>query len=123
MSAAMSNAELARTLFDSEQTLRKAAPLRSHRPGLTLADAYAIQREVDGLREAAGQQPIGWKIGLASREFRARMGASEPFWARMYSGRVHDSGATLDLSRYHQARFEPELGLVLGADLAVECPL
>ncbi|MGH9176001.1 MAG: 2-keto-4-pentenoate hydratase, partial [Vicinamibacterales bacterium] len=117
MSETMSNADLARALFDAEQTVRKAAPLRSHRPGLTLADSYAIQREVDALREATGQQPIGWKIGLASREFMARMGASEPFWARMYSSRVHDSGATLDLSRYHHARFEPELGLILGVDL------
>lgn len=118
MNADTSVAALARSLFEAEQMLRKAEPLRSVRPDLTVADAYAIQREVDRLREAAGERPIGWKIGLASREFMARVGATEPFWARMYSGRVYDNGATLDLSRYFRAQFEPELALVLGADLA-----
>jgi 2-oxo-hept-3-ene-1,7-dioate hydratase len=118
MSGETSNAALARSLYESERTVRKAPALRSRRPDLTLADAYLIQREVDALREAAGERPIGWKIGLASREFMARMGASEPFWARMYSGRVFDNGAVIEMDRYHHARFEPELGLVLGSDLA-----
>ena len=118
MHADTSDAALARSLYEAEQTLRKAEPLRSRRPDLTLADAYAIQREVDALRTAAGAQPFGWKIGLASRTFMASVGADEPFWARTFTGKIFDSPATLDLSNYFRARFEPELGLVLGVDLA-----
>lgn len=117
MSADTSNAALARTLYEAEQTLQKADPVRAARPDLTLSDAYAIQREVDALRIAAGEQPFGWKIGLASRAFMARVGAEEPFWARTFSAKVMDSPATLDLSRWFRAQFEPELALVLGADL------
>lgn len=118
MSADTSNAALARSLFEAEQTLRKAEPLHASRPNLTKSEAYAIQREVDKLREAAGAEATGWKIGLASRAFMARVGADEPFWARTYSGKVFDSPATIDLSGWFRAQFEPELGLVLGADLA-----
>ena len=117
MNADASDVALARSLFEAEQRLRKAAPLRSIRPDLTMEGAYAIQREVDTLREAAGEQPIGWKIGLASRAFMARVGADEPFWARTFSGKIFDSPAILDLSRWFRAQFEPELALVLGADL------
>jgi 2-keto-4-pentenoate hydratase len=117
MSEGTGNTALAQSLFDAEQTLRKAEPLRSRRPELTLAEAYAIQREVDAARTAAGAQPFGWKIGLASRAFMERVGADEPFWARTYSEKVVDSPATLDLSRWFRAQFEPELGLVLGRDL------
>ena len=118
MSMDTSDAALARSLFEAEQTLRKAEPLHSSRPGLTKREAYAIQREVDKLREGAGAAPTGWKIGLASRAFMARVGADEPFWARTYSGKVFDSPATIDLSNWFRAQFEPELGLVLGEDLA-----
>ena len=118
MSVDTSDAGLARGLFEAEQTMRKAAPVLSIRPDLTLELAYAIQREVDALRMAAGAQPLGWKIGLASREFMARVGADEPFWARTFSGKVFDSPATLELSGWFRAQFEPELALVLGADLA-----
>jgi 2-keto-4-pentenoate hydratase len=118
MNTDTSDAALARFLFDAEQTLRKAKPLHLSRPNLTKAEAYAIQREVDKLREGAGAKPTGWKIGLASRAFMARVGADEPFWARTYSGKVFDSPAMIDLSRWFRAQFEPELGLVLGAELA-----
>lgn len=118
MSADTSDAALARSLYDAERTMRAAEPLRSLRPDLTLAGAYTIQREVDALRSAAGETPLGWKIGLASRAFMARVGADEPFWARTFSGKVFDSPATLDLSGWFRAQFEPELALVLGVDLA-----
>jgi 2-keto-4-pentenoate hydratase len=118
MTADTSDAGLARSLYDAEQTLRKAEPLHTSRPGLTKDDAYAIQREVDALRIAAGAEPTGWKIGLASRAFMAQMGADEPFWSRTFSGKVYDSPATIDLSGWFRAQFEPELGLVLGVDLA-----
>ncbi|HYI14923.1 MAG TPA: fumarylacetoacetate hydrolase family protein [Thermomicrobiales bacterium] len=118
MSVESSAAALARSLFEAEQTLRKAEPLHSSRPNLTKAESYAIQREVDKLREDAGARPTGWKIGLASRAFMARVGADEPFWARTYSGKVFESPATIDLNTWFRAQFEPELGLVLGTDLA-----
>lgn len=118
MSTGISDTSLAQSLLEAEQSMRQAEPLRSRRPELTLTGAYAIQREADALRVAAGEAPFGWKIGLASREFMARVGAEEPFWARAFSSRVVDSPATLDLSRWFRAQFEPELALVLGADLA-----
>ena len=118
MSADISDSALARSLYGAEQTLRKAEPMLSRRPDLTLAGAYAIQREVDDLRIATGAEPIGWKIGLASRAFMERVGAEEPFWARIFEGRIFDSPAEIDLSRYFRAQFEPELALVLGRDLA-----
>jgi len=118
MSARADFAALAQSLYDAEQTGQATQAMLTQQPDLTLTDAYAVQREVDALRVAGGASPFGWKIGLASRAFMERVGADEPFWARTFSDRIFDSPATIDLSGWHNARFEPELALVLGADLA-----
>jgi 2-keto-4-pentenoate hydratase len=118
MTVHIEHAALARRLWEAEQALTRARPLLADQPDLSIADAYRVQREVDELRLAAGDTPIGRKIGLASRELLARVGAREPFWARVFAGRRFSSGVTLDLGRYFQVLLEPEIALVLGADLA-----
>lgn len=108
---------LARQLWDAERTLTASPPLRDMVPGLSISDAYAVQREVTRLRLEFGQRPVGRKIGLASTELLARAGEAEPFWAWCFEERRIANGATIDSSRYFFPRLEAEIALVLGADI------
>ncbi|MDH2239410.1 hypothetical protein N5K27_24155 [Pigmentiphaga sp. GD03639] len=43
-----------------------------------LATAYAIQRALLGLRLAAGERVVGWKLGYTSEVMRRQMGIARP---------------------------------------------
>jgi len=109
--------ELARQLFEGEQSLTPGRRLRATLPDLTADIAYAIQRELDRLRVEHGDEAMGRKIGLASLELQARGGGTEPFWAHVFRSRYAESGATIEHARYLRLRVEPELAVVLGEDL------
>ena len=50
-----------------------------------LATAYAIQRALLGLRLAAGERVVGWKLGYTSEVMRRQMGVR----VRVMAARVH----------------------------------
>ena len=87
----------------------------AEQPPLDLRTAYAVQRELTGLRTARGAHRIGVKLGYTSQAMREQMGVDEPNHGplldtmRITDGRVPDTAV--------QPRIEPEIALVLGADL------
>ena len=88
----------------------------AEQPPLDLRTAYAVQRELTGLRTARGAHRIGVKLGYTSQAMREQMGVDEPNHGplldtmRITDGRVPGTAV--------QPRIEPEIALVLGADLA-----
>ena len=112
---------LAESLWDAERTGRPARRLGALMPGLSITDAYFIRREVDLMRMAHGSVPVGRKIGLASRELLERSGAAEPYWAYIFNSGQARNGATLDLRGLRRPLLEPEIAVVLGADLDQPC--
>ena len=54
------------------------APLTEDDAGLTLEQAYAIQREVERALVARGERVIGWKVGFTSAALQESFGVSEP---------------------------------------------
>jgi 2-keto-4-pentenoate hydratase len=109
--------ELAAALWDAERTRTPTQPLRERVAGFAVDDAYAVQFEVAALRQAAGARAIGRKVGLASRAFLQRVGASEPFWAFVHDSGQYEDGASVPVSAFIRPRLEVELALVLGTDL------
>jgi 2-keto-4-pentenoate hydratase len=77
---------------------------------LGLDEAYAIQ----GAR-AAGRELKGYKLGLVSPAKQAQMGLDEPFHGGVFADMVHSG--TVDLAAFIQPKVEPEVALVLGADV------
>ncbi len=59
--------ECARRLHEAEKTRSQIRQFSLEWPGLTIADAYAIQREWVRLKLAEGRKLKGHKIGLTSR--------------------------------------------------------
>lgn len=94
-----------------------AGRLSDEFPGMDVADAYAIQAKVADARRAAGDQVIGYKIGLTSKAMQDAVGIDEPDYGHLFaSHRFHD-GAAIPVGRLHAPRIEVELAFVLDRPL------
>ena len=86
--------------------------------GLTEADGYAIQSAL--LARLSGDQPIarvGYKIGCTNAAARGLLNADHPFHGTLLADRCYASPAQLGSNQFNTLGIEPELALVLGADL------
>ena len=81
-----------------------------------LAAAYAIQRALLGLRLAAGEHVVGWKLGYTSRVMREQMGIDEPNLGPLFDPMLLESGAVINAGVV-QPRVEPEVAAVLVRDV------
>lgn len=80
-------------------------------PGLTEADAYAIQQRVSAqLWEQQGQRTGAWKSGTGSIDVT-------PTVAPIWPARVFPTGATLSMTDYQLIGAEAEIAYRLGSDL------
>lgn len=77
-----------------------------------LATAYAIQRALLGLRLAAGERVVGWKLGYTSEVMRRQMGIDRPNIGPLTDRMLLHSGDAVH-QRLVQPRVEPEIGLRL----------
>lgn len=81
-------------------------------PGLDLPGAYAIQEALVGRLVAAGQRPIGWKVGMAGVVGRTA-DSPGPIYGRLLSGMVVPAGGTLSTEALHEPFAEGEIAFVL----------
>lgn len=107
----------AEELLDAARTATPVRPLAEAFPGLTIAEAYRIQRFWLEARCAAGARAVGYKVGLTSAATQALFGASEPMYGRILVQGVLASGSRLRAAAFPRPRLEPELAFILGADL------
>ncbi|QAY74654.1 2-oxo-hepta-3-ene-1,7-dioate hydratase [Agromyces protaetiae] len=97
---------------------RTIVPLLTARhPGLTVDDAYAVQRVWRERREAAGAQLVGRKIGLTSKVMQVATGIDEPDYGVILDDMVYLSGADVEFDRFSNVRIEVELAFVLSKPL------
>lgn len=110
-------AALADALAQAERERAPIAPLTELQPGLTVADAYAIQQRNVAARLAAGEVLVGRKIGLTSAPMQRMLGVDEPdFGALLASMRIED-GDALAVGELLQPKVEAEIAVVMGEDL------
>lgn len=104
--------ELAAALIDAR---REAMPIpQAGHGGLTLDDAYKVQRKLARRSLDAGEQIAGWKVGLTSAPAMAAFGATEPIAGPIFAGSVLRSGDSVDLERFCDARVEGEILIEIG---------
>ena len=75
----------AERLHQAEKTRRQIRQLSLDHPGITLEDAYAIQKAWVAIKVAEGRIVKGHKIGLTSKAMQSALNIDEP-----------DSGILLD---------------------------
>ncbi len=85
--------------------------------GLSIAEAYAVQDLVAQMRIERGEEVVGFKVGCTSEAIRTQFGLSEPISGRLFSPHVHREGTEIDWTSYANCAVEPEMVLVMGAEL------
>src|ERR1700722_18429565 len=107
--------QLGDELFDSLRSRTPVDPLTEREPGLTVAEAYAIQEQVIRRRLALGDRIVGKKIGLTSRVVQRSLGVSEPDFGQLLASMVATD--TIEAATLLQPRVEGEIAFLLDRDL------
>jgi len=84
---------------------------------ITLADAYAIQKESLARRYSRGEQQVGIKMGFTSREKMVQMGVHDMIWGRLTDRMIVEDGGTTSYKTYVHPRIEPEIAFLLKREL------
>jgi 2-oxo-hept-3-ene-1,7-dioate hydratase len=111
-------AEAARRLDEAERTKVQMGQLSLEAPGLTIEDAYAIQRAWVERKLAAGRKLVGHKIGLTSRAMQQTSQIDEPDYGALLDDMMFRDGAEIPTDRFIEPRMEIELAFVLGKRLS-----
>ncbi|GAB6939476.1 fumarylacetoacetate hydrolase family protein [Isoptericola variabilis] len=104
-------------LAEAERTRTPVPLLTARHEGMTVADAYAVQRTWRERGEARGRRVVGHKIGLTSKAMQAATGITEPDYGVIFDDMVLESGSVVEHARYSNVRVEVELAFVLAEPL------
>src|SRR3569833_1975458 len=77
----------AHQLLAARSRAQQLAPI-SDNPGLSLADAYDIAKNIRDIRIAQGETPVGRKIGFTNRAVWHRYDVTGPIWAPLFDATV-----------------------------------
>lgn len=105
--------------------VRMLADYDAHTPGtiyaegfrLSVEDAWRLQTAVTGLREARGEDVVGYKTGCQFKGNQEMMGLTHPVWGRLWNTEVHEDGAALQKADYANISIEAEFGVTLSRDI------
>jgi 2-oxo-hept-3-ene-1,7-dioate hydratase len=109
--------ELAQRLENAERSRAQIRQFSIEHPGMTIEDAYAIQKEWIHLKTKAGRQVKGHKIGLTSKAMQASSNISEPDYGALMDDMFFADGSAVPMSRFIVPRVEVELAFILGKPL------
>jgi 2-oxo-hept-3-ene-1,7-dioate hydratase len=110
--------DLAQRLQDAEEKKSFIRMFSIEHPGMTVEDAYAIQRAWTAIKLARGRIIKGHKIGLTSRAMQSAVGIDEPDYGVLFDDMFWSDGAVIPFEKYLSARIEVELAFVLQKPLA-----
>jgi len=106
-------AAIADELAAAERDRTTVPLLTARHPGMTVEDAYAVQREWRRRGVSAGRRLVGRKIGLTSKVMQAATGIDEPDYGAIFADMVYDNGSVIEHGRFSNVRIEVELAFRL----------
>jgi 2-keto-4-pentenoate hydratase len=109
--------EAAKFLWEAEKNGQPIEQLTKTFPELTVADAYAIQKQVQAWKLETGSRVIGHKIGLTSKAMQNALGVPEPDFGSLYDNTLLPEGSSVDYTKFLQPKVEAELAFVMKHDL------
>lgn len=113
--------QLASRLHEAARAATPIPQLTTEHSGLTLDEAYTIQRALIGLRKIEGFDLVGRKMGLTSKAKMVQVGVHEPIYGHLTKDMQLLSGETLSHARFCHPRVEPEIAFIMGRDLEGPC--
>ncbi len=111
-------AAAARDLESADQSRRLMGALTRRHPGMSLDDAYKVQRAWVAMKLAAGRTLIGHKIGLTSKAMQSAVGIDTPDSGSLLDDMLYPDGGRIPTSRFIAPRVEVELAFVLKSPLS-----
>ena len=108
---------LAARLDRAEKSREQTHQFSLENPGMTIEDAYAIQRAWVAMKMAEGRTLKGHKIGLTSKAMQRFSNISEPDYGALLSDMFFEDGADIPAGRFIEPRAEVELAFILRAPL------
>jgi 2-keto-4-pentenoate hydratase len=78
-----------------------------------------MQAQLAARREriAAGERPLGWKLGFGTPQFKEQHGTSAPLVGFLMQSGLIESGSTVSIGGFASAALEPEVAVHMGSDL------
>lgn len=109
--------------LDTARRERKPTALpRSEHPGLTLAEAYAVQHDWAAARIAGeGRRPVGYKVALTTRSIQQAFGADRPLHGVLLDDMAFDEAEPIPFDRFLAPRVEMELAFRMARRLEGPC--
>lgn len=111
-------AAAAARLDEAETARRQIRQFSLDYPGLTVEDAYAIQRAWVAAKLARGRRVIGHKIGLTSRAMQDAVKIDEPDHGVLLDDMAFPDGGDIPAGRFIETRVEAELAFILNRPLS-----
>ncbi len=103
----------AERLHQAETTRQQIRQLSLDHPGITLADAYAIQKAWVAIKVAEGRIVKGHKIGLTSKAMQSALNIDEPDSGILLDDMFFADGGLVPSDRFIGTRVEAELAFIM----------
>ena len=105
-------------LDHAEKNRTQIRQISLQHPGITIADAYAIQEAWIEMKVAQGRTVKGHKIGLTSKAMQSALNIDEPDSGILLDDMFFADGGLVPTDRFIATRVEAELAFVMKARLA-----
>src|ERR1044071_5236771 len=102
----------AERLDQAEKTRTQIRQISLEYPGITIADAYAIQKAWVEMKIAQGRTVKGHKIGLTSKAMQSALNIDEPDSGILLDDMFFTDGGLVPSDRFIGTRVEAELAFV-----------
>jgi 2-oxo-hept-3-ene-1,7-dioate hydratase len=109
--------QAAARLNQAERSREQVRQFSLDHPGITIDDAYAIQRAWVAQKINDGRKLVGHKIGLTSRAMQVSSNITEPDYGALLDDMFFDEGSDIPFERFIVPRVEVELAFILGKPL------
>jgi 2-oxo-hept-3-ene-1,7-dioate hydratase len=103
----------AERLHQAEQTRKQIRQLSLDYPGMTLEDAYAIQKAWVAIKLAEDRVVRGHKIGLTSKAMQSALNIDEPDSGVLFDDMFFADGGLVPSDRFIGTRVEAELAFIM----------
>jgi 2-oxo-hept-3-ene-1,7-dioate hydratase len=108
----------AERLDRAEKTRTQIRQLSLEHPGITIEDAYAIQKAWVEMKVAQGRVVKGHKIGLTSKAMQSALNIDEPDSGILLDDMFFADGGLVPSDRFIATRIEAELAFVMKSRLS-----
>ena len=108
----------AERLDRAEKTRKQIRQLSLEHPGISIEDAYAIQKAWVDMKVAGGRVVKGHKIGLTSKAMQSALNIDEPDSGILLDDMFFADGGLVPSDRFIATRVEAELAFVMKSRLS-----